>query len=166
MARVKKLDFVTVPMEDAWKPVGDPPGNEIGSTYDPIFRALDEDPDMAVKITKEDSIPLEHLSKEHRRRIQAGLKGIGNNKTRKIETKVTDSGLCSTEGQRLTTASGRPCVALVLCVLRGVAGEFVSRGALRPCGAFRPAPLLPRCGPGRLRAYRVTSCLSQRRTRT
>jgi hypothetical protein len=91
MARIKRLGFKIVPVEEAWKPVGDPPDNEFGSTYDPIFRALDEHPDMAVKIISEDSTPLEELSRDERRRIQAGLKGIGNNKTRKIETKVTDS---------------------------------------------------------------------------
>jgi hypothetical protein len=56
-------------------PWEDPPGIEFGSTYDPIFRALDDSPDMAVKIISENSTPVEELSRAERRRIQAGLNG-------------------------------------------------------------------------------------------
>jgi hypothetical protein len=71
MSRIKRLE-IELPLSEVVKPVGD---------HQTRRSALHT-------ILFEDSIPLRALTKEDRKRIQAGLKGMGNNRARRIETKV------------------------------------------------------------------------------
>lgn len=94
MAKGSVLDFTLLPISRIKRSVGDPAAEPTGSAYDPVFRALEKNRGFAVKIDAEDSTPLRELTHEDRRRIQAGLKTMANNRGVQIETRLDGEGVC------------------------------------------------------------------------